>query len=59
LQDIQNIANSGYNINITPYAATSFLSGELHLQATARLNEFINGHSERALSIDLGYRTKF
>lgn len=59
LQDIQNIASSGYNINITPYAATSFLSGELHLQATARLNEFINGHSERALSIDLGYRTKF
>ena len=59
LQDFQNLTSTGYNINITPYVTTTFLSGELHLQATARLKEFINGHSERGFSIDLGYRTKF
>ena len=59
LTDFANITSNGYNINITPYLTTTFLSGELHVQATARLNEFINGHSERGFSLDIGYRTKF
>ncbi|MBP5519601.1 MAG: hypothetical protein J6X84_03370 [Treponema sp.] len=59
LQDIQNINSNGYNLNITPYFSTTFLSGELHLQGTLRIKEFINGNAGRGISVDLGYRTKF
>ena len=59
IKDIMNLTEIGYTINLTPYITTSFLSGELHVQATARLKEFINGHSERGFSLDIGYRTKF
>ena len=58
-QDLSNLGENGYNINITPYITSTFLSGELHFQATLRLMEFVRGHSEKAASIDLGYRTKF
>ena len=54
LKDFSNISENGYNLNLTPYITSSFLSGELHLQATFRLMEFV-----RAVSVDLGYRTKF
>ena len=59
IKDIKKLTENGYNINVTPYFTTSFLSGQLHMQATARLNEFIQGRSERGFSIDIGYRTKF
>lgn len=59
LQDFSNIIENGYNLNLTPYITSSFLSGELHLQATFRLMEFIRGKGEKAVSVDLGYRTKF
>ena len=57
--DIKNLHSNGYHVNVTPYITTTFLSGELHVQSTLRLNEFINGHSERGLTLDIGYRTKF
>ena len=59
IKDIKNIYSEGYHVNITPYITTTFLSGELHFQSTLRLNEFIDGHSERGITLDLGYRTKF
>lgn len=59
IKDFMNLTENGYNINITPYFTTTFLSGELHMQATARIKEFMNGHSERGFSLDIGYRTKF
>ena len=59
IKDFSSISENGYNINITPYITSSFLSGELHLQATIRLMEFVNGKGGKALSVDLGYRTKF
>ena len=59
LKEIKEITNKGYNINITPYITTTFLSGELHLQATVRTKQFIDGNSEKGISVDLGYRTKF
>ena len=59
LQDFENISENGYNLNLTPYITSNFLSGELHLQATLRLMDFVRGHSEKAASVDLGYRTKF
>lgn len=59
ITDFTNLTSNGYSINITPYITTTFLSGELHVQSTIRLNEFITGHSERGFSLDIGYRTKF
>ncbi len=59
LKDFSNLGETGYNVNLTPYVTSTFLSGELHLQATLRLMEFVRSHSERAISVDLGYRTKF
>ena len=59
VKDFKNLTSNGYNINVTPYITTTFLSGELHIQATARLKEFMNSHSERGVLLDIGYRTKF
>ena len=59
LKEFSEINSNGYNLNITPYISTTFLSGELHLQATMRTKEFLNGNSEKGVLIDLGYRTKF
>lgn len=56
--DIKNLNEKGININIIPYAVTSFLSGELHFQSTIRLMEFVRGNPSKAISFDLGYRTK-
>ncbi|MBC6714010.1 hypothetical protein [Treponema sp. Marseille-Q3903] len=59
LKEPQKLLNSEYNINITPYIYTNFLSGEIHIQSKIRLMDFINGDKTKAFSIDLGYRTKF
>lgn len=45
--------------NITPYATTDFLGGELHLMAGIRLMGFIQKTPHNILSVDVGYRTKF
>ena len=56
---LSEITEKSYNINISPYMTCNFLSGELHLQGTIRIMEFFRGRADRAISIDLGYRTKF
>jgi len=48
-----------FNVNVTPYISTSFLSGELHGQCTIRIMDFINNKWYKAFSVDLGYRTNF
>ena len=59
LKDIANITENGLNINVIPYVVTSFLSGELHFQGTVRIMDFVRGTPAKAISVDLGYRTKF
>ena len=59
IKDFTELNSNGYNLNITPYIKTTFLSGELHFQATLRTREFIEGNSEKGILLDLGYRTKF
>lgn len=54
-----NLTENGYNIDITPYISTDFLSGELHLQGKIKLMEFPKGNIAKAFSFDVGYRTKF
>lgn len=58
-KELEKLLSKGYNINITPYIATNFLSGELHLQSRINVMDFIKGNTSKAISIDLGYRTKF
>lgn len=59
VRNIQTIAENGINVSVTPYIESSFLSGQLHLQATVRMMEFIRKRPGHAFSFDLGYRTKF
>lgn len=56
--DMENLISNGYNINVTPYITTDFLSGELHLQGKIKTVELSKTPS-KAFSADIGYRTKF
>lgn len=59
LKDITNILSNGYNLSVTPYVESQFLSGQLHIQSTLRLMEFVRKRPGHAFSFDIGYRTKF
>ncbi len=59
LKDIQDFTTDNINVTVTPYVETQFLSGQLHLQATVRVMDFMRERAGHALSVDLGYRTKF
>ena len=54
-----NLMDNGYNIDLTPYISTDFLTGELHIQGKVKLMEFARGFAAKAFSVDIGYRTKF
>ena len=59
LKDIMDVTTDDLNITVTPYIESEFLSGQLHLQATIRLMDFMRERAGHAFSVDLGYRTKF
>ena len=59
LKDMQKFTSEDLNISLTPYIESQFLSGQLHLQATVRLMDFMREKAGHAFSVDLGYRTKF
>ena len=59
IKDLKDFKTDDLNISVTPYLESQFLSGQLHLQATVRLMDFVREHAGRAISVDLGYRTKF
>ena len=59
IKDLKDFKTDDFNISVTPYLESQFLSGQLHLQATVRLMDFVREHAGRAISVDLGYRTKF
>lgn len=59
IKDIPEVTTDDMNITITPYLESQFLSGQLHIQATIRLMDFMRNRVGHAFSIDLGYRTKF
>jgi len=50
---------NGYNINVTPYFSTQFLSGEVHIQANIKIMSLAKERIPQAFSVDLGYRTRF
>ena len=60
--DLKNpleLVQGDFNVNVTPYISTSFLSGELHSQLTLRVMDFAKSNIYKAFSFDLGYRTNF
>ena len=59
IKDLKDFKTDDLNISVTPYLESQFLSGQLHLQATVRLMDFVREHAGRAISVVLGYRTKF
>ena len=59
LENIKDVTTDDMNINFTPYVESEFLSGQLHVQATIRLLDFMRERIGHAFSIDLGYRTQF
>lgn len=57
--DAENLLSDGYNINFTPYVSTQFLTGEIHIQGSMRLMTLAKEDTGKALSLDIGYRTRF
>ena len=60
--DLKNFADfkaDDYNVSVTPYIESQFLSGQLHVQGTIRFMELLRERAGHAFSIDIGYRTKF
>lgn len=58
-KNINSIGSAGFNLCLTPYMSTAFLSGELHLQGKINVMELAKEVPGKAFSADLGYRTKF
>ena len=59
LKNFQDITSDDININLVPYIESEFLSGQLHVQGTIRLMDFMREKMSHALSLDIGYRAKF
>ncbi|WP_022930960.1 hypothetical protein [Treponema bryantii] len=59
LKEIADVTSDDLNITVTPYLESQFLSGQIHLQASIRLMDFVRERPGHAFSLDLGYRTKF
>lgn len=59
LKNFKDFSSEDLNITITPYLESQFLSGQIHLQASVRLMDFVRDRAGHAFSLDLGYRTKF
>lgn len=49
--------NKDFNVDVTPYIHTNLLSGELHIQATIKVMEFLRSKWYNGLTFDIGYRT--
>ena len=54
------LTSLNFNVNITPYISTSFLSGQIHGQMKIRIMDFVRPNSAaEAFSVDIGYKTSF
>lgn len=62
LLDLKNpmeLIKGSYNITMTPYMSTNFLSGELHTQVSIKFMKFATKHWYEAFTADIGYTAKF
>lgn len=53
------LIKSQYNISLTPYLSTNFLSGELHTQVTIQFMKFTTKRWYDAFTADIGFTAKF
>lgn len=53
------LIENGYNITMTPYISTNFLSGELHTQVSIKFMKFGTPRWYDAFTADIGYTAKF
>ena len=53
------LIKSEYNITMTPYVSTNFLSGELHTQVSVKFMKFGTARWYDAFTADIGYTAKF
>jgi len=58
IKNLNKLTEQDYNLNISPYITASLLSGELHILGTVKVMELFRGKADKAISIDIGYRTK-
>ena len=62
LLDLKNpmeLIKGSYNITMTPYMSTNFLSGELHTQVSIKFMKFATKRWYEAFTADIGYTAKF
>ena len=52
------LIKSGFNITMTPYMSTNFLSGELHTQISVKFMKFATSRWYEAFTADIGYTAK-
>ena len=53
------LLKSDFNITMTPYMSTNFLSGELHTQFSIKFMKFATAKWYDAFTMDVGYTAKF
>ena len=46
-----------FNVDITPYISTNLLSGEIHIQSTIRIMEFLRNNWYNGFTLEVGYKT--
>lgn len=57
LFEADKMFENGFNINVTPYIYTNFLSGEIHSQLKIKCMKFSSAVWQNAISLDVGFRT--
>ena len=58
LKNPKELIQSGFNITMTPYMSTNFLSGELHSQISVKFLKFTSNRWYEAFTADIGYSAK-
>ena len=59
IADPAGLIEGEYNITMTPYVSTNFLSGELHTQVSVKFMKFGTARWYDAFTADIGYTAKF
>lgn len=59
LKQPMELLKSEFNVTMTPYIYTNFLSGQLHFQGTVNFVELTKGPWYKSITADIGFRTNF
>ena len=59
LKKPMELIKGDFNITMTPYMSTNFLSGELHTQVSVKFMKFATARWYEAFTADIGYTARF